>query len=215
MEDIYFLLDHTKELLMRLNSTIYVLVALLLLNCNDSPKEKVNVKLFETIASNFVNKSELELNSSNGQWFYKNQPFNGYAVSYYENENLAEKTGYFNGKREGQSYSYFNDGTVKKYAFYSNNKLEGKKRTYFENGVLASESNYFNGIAHGIQKTWFANGQLAKKRVLNKGKEEGLQQSWLENGKLYVNYEAKDGRIYGMRRANSCYKLEDEVVIKR
>jgi hypothetical protein len=47
---------------------------------------------------------------------------------------------------------------------------------------------------------------------LNKGKEEGLQQAWLENGKIYVNYEAKNGRIFGMNRANLCYKLKNEKV---
>ena len=46
------------------------------------------------------------------------------------------------------------------------------------------------------------------------GKEEGLQKAWLPNGTLYVNYEAKNGRIFGMLRANSCYKLENEVVVR-
>ncbi len=41
----------------------------------------------------------------------------------------------------------------------------------------------------------------------------GLQQAWLKNEKMYVNYEAKNGRIFGMRRANSCYKLENEDVV--
>jgi hypothetical protein len=39
-----------------------------------------------------------------------------------------------------------------------------------------------------------------------------LQQAWLENGTLYVNYEAKNGRIFGMNRANLCYKLKNEKV---
>ena len=41
-----------------------------------------------------------------------------------------------------------------------------------------------------------------------------MQKAWLKNGKLYVNYEAKNGRIFGMRRANACYKLEDEIIIR-
>ena len=67
---------------------------------------------------------------------------------------------------------------------------------------------------HGVEKKWYANGQLAKERQLVNGKEEGLQKAWLQNGTLYVNYEAKNGRIFGLRRANSCYQLEDEVVVK-
>jgi antitoxin component YwqK of YwqJK toxin-antitoxin module len=69
-----------------------------------------------------------------------------------------------------------------------------------------------NGQRHGLQKIWFLNGQLAKRKNLNEGKEEGLQQAWLENGTLYVNYEAKNGRIFGMNRANLCYKLKNEKV---
>lgn len=167
------------------------------------------------VEKNFIDEKLIKLNSTKGQWFYKDQPFNGYSVSYYENDSLAEKTGFFNGKREGKSYSYFSDGTIKKEAFYKTNKLDGVKLNYFGNGVLASESNYVNGQKHGIQKVWFSSGQLAKKRNLNQGKEEGLQQAWLENGKLYVNYEAKNGRVFGMRRANSCYKLENEEVVKK
>ena len=56
-------------------------------------------------------------------------------------------------------------------------------------------------------------GQLAKQRQLVDGHETGLQQAWLQNGTLYVNYEAKNGRVFGMQRANSCYKLEDEKII--
>ncbi len=39
-----------------------------------------------------------------------------------------------------------------------------------------------------------------------------LQQAWLKNEKMYVNYEAKSVKIFGMRQANSCYKLENEDV---
>jgi len=42
-----------------------------------------------------------------------------------------------------------------------------------------------------------------------------MQKAWLKNGTLYVNYEAKNGRVFGMRRANSCYKLEDETILRK
>ncbi|BAO76806.1 toxin-antitoxin system YwqK family antitoxin [Winogradskyella sp. PG-2] len=103
---------------------------------------------------------------------------------------------------------------LKKKAYYSDNKLHGLKTNYFENGDIVSEFNYVNGKSHGIQKTWYKNGQLAKKKNLNNNIEEGFQQAWLENGELYVNYEAKNGRIFGMRLATSCYSLENETLIK-
>ena len=58
------------------------------------------------------------------------------------------------------------------------------------------------------------NGQLAKRKNLNEGKEEGLQQAWLENGRIYVNYEAKNGRIFGMNRTNLCYILKRQLLNK-
>ncbi|MGS0524987.1 toxin-antitoxin system YwqK family antitoxin [Zobellia nedashkovskayae] len=83
-----------------------------------------------------------------------------------------------------------------------------------ENGTLSEESHYVNGVLHGEQKYWYATGEISKVRNLVEGKEEGMQKAWLQNGKLYVNYEAKNGRIFGMKRVNSCYKLQDEVVIR-
>ncbi|EPR68296.1 hypothetical protein [Cyclobacterium qasimii] len=44
------------------------------------------------------------------------------------------------------------------------------------------------------------------------GREEGLQQAFRKNGELFANYEAKDGRIFGLKRAVLCVGLEDEVV---
>ena len=98
---------------------------------------------------------------------------------------------------------------------YKNNRLTGEYKTWWENDTLASLSYYKNGLTQGEEKKWYSTGQLAKLRKLVDGKEHGFQKAWLVNGKLYINYEAKNGRIFGMRRANSCYKLEDEVIIRK
>lgn len=210
-----FLQDLIKAHQMRLINHVFLLFICVFSSCSKPTTENKFVISTKEITKSLVEKAELKLNSAKGQWFYKNQPFNGYAVTYHENDNIAEKTGFLNGKREGESYKYFSDRTIKNEAYYIENKLHGVKLNYFKNGDIASESNYFNGKREGFQRTWFSNGQLAKKKKLKSGKEEGLQQAWLENGKLYVNYEAKNGRVFGMRRANSCYRLEDEVVIRR
>lgn len=202
-----------------INYYSFLLVISVFFGCNTQSNNELvlakDIAPIPEIESTVVDKKQIKLNSTKGQWYYNDQPFNGYAVSYYDDSGLAEKSGFFDGKREGKSYSYFNDGTIKKEALYKKNKLDGVKLTYFRNGVLASESNYVNGKKHGFQKVWFPDGQLAKKKYLNQGKEDGLQQAWLENGSLYINYEAKNGRIFGMLRANSCYKLKDEKVVRK
>lgn len=43
---------------------------------------------------------------------------------------------------------------------------------------------------------------------------DGLQRAWRENGELYANYEARDGRIYGLKRANPCFDLEEERIVE-
>ncbi|PQJ78859.1 hypothetical protein BTO18_06525 [Polaribacter porphyrae] len=180
--------------------------------CKNQAPENTKLVAEKTIKNTFINKNQLKLNPLKGQWFYNDKPFNGFGIKLYDNDSLSEKTGYYNGKREGEDFMYFNNGTIKRKAFYVDNKLHGKKLNYLESGQIMAESNYINGERHGIQKIWYASGQLAKQRNLNKGKEEGLQKAWLENGTVYVNYEAKNGRIFGMKRANLCYKLKNEEV---
>ncbi len=182
-------------------------------SCNKEAIESSKVtEQFRRVEAVFIHKNQLELNQLNGIWFYNKRPFNGVALNYYSNGAVSEKTGYKNGKREGETVKFFEDGTVKIEACYQSNKLKGKKVVYFPNGKILSISNFKNGKRNGIQKIFYASGQLAKKKNMSNGLEDGLQQAWLENGKLYVNYEAKNGRIFGLNRANLCYKLKNEKI---
>ena len=47
---------------------------------------------------------------------------------------------------------------------------------------------------------------------LNEGKEEGIQQAFRKNGVIYANYEARKGRIFGLKKAKLCYSLVNENV---
>ncbi|SDE68153.1 toxin-antitoxin system YwqK family antitoxin [Ulvibacter litoralis] len=167
-----------------------------------------------TINTTEVLKKELELNQIQGKWYYNGEVFSGYSLRFYPNDTLAERIGYDQGKREGIARKWSENGVLRIESYYKNNRLDSVYKSWWENGQLAAQSNYVNGIKQGTEKEWYATGQLAKQRNLLDGKEDGMQKAWLENGSLYINYEAKNGRIFGMRRANSCYKLEDEKVIR-
>jgi antitoxin component YwqK of YwqJK toxin-antitoxin module len=197
---------------MRLIKYILLLLLCVFGSCKKQVAESTSISLGKEIVNILIKKEEIKLNPLKGQWYYNKKPFNGYAVVYHKNKSVSEKIGFFNGKREGSYYKFFKEGSIKNEGYYLQNKLHGIKLNYFKSGKIYSESNYVNGQRHGLQKIWFLNGQLAKRKNLNKGKEEGLQQAWLENGILYVNYEAKNGRIFGMNRANLCYKLKNEKV---
>lgn len=182
--------------------------------CKNTTEPKTLVEKPIEIKQETKFKEELTLNQLEGTWYYKNSPYDGYSIALHENGTLAEKVGFIKGKREGEAQKWSEAGVLRVAYHYKNNRLEGSYKSWWENGQLAQDANYVNGNMNGVEKKWYPDGQLAKERQLLNGKEEGLQKAWLQNGTLYVNYEAKNGRIFGLRRANSCYQLEDEVVIK-
>lgn len=194
----------------------YIVFFLVFGACKNQLSNSDTILSAKAISKNlFVDKKELKLNPANGEWLYKNVLFTGFGFKLYKNDSLLEKTTFYKGKREGEDFKYFENGTLKRQAFYVDNKLHGKKLNYDSNGILISESNYLFGKKHGVQKVWYSNGQLAKMRNLFEGKEKGLQKAWLQNGALYVNYEAKNGRVFGMKRANLCYQLKNEKIEER
>lgn len=182
--------------------------------CKNTAEPKALVEEPIVIKKETKFKEELELNQLEGTWYYENSPYDGYALTLHENGTLAEKVGFVKGKRQGLVQRWSSNGVLRVEFHYKNNRLEGSYKSWWENGHLAQEANYVNGDMDGIEKKWYLDGQLAKERQLVNGREKGLQKAWLQNGTLYVNYEAKNGRIFGLRRANSCYQLEDEVVVR-
>jgi len=194
-----------------------IVLALLSFNsfsCKKTLDAESTVGKVIVIDSAEVLKNELVLNQVEGKWYHQGQPFNGYSLKYHSDGTLGERLGFYNGKREGIAKRWSQNGVLRVEYHYKQNRLDGSYKSWWENGLLDSEVNYVNGKKSGIEKKWYPTGQLAKERHLVRGSEEGLQKAWLKNGKLYVNYEAKNGRIFGMRRANSCYQLKDETVIQ-
>ena len=195
---------------MRLTRIICISFIISLFGCNNnSDNNSYNQKDYFSI---IVPKDNLKLNTSEGNWYYKNIPFTGKAIVNYPNNKIQEEILYFKGKKNGVSSKYFINGTIQKKSFYKNNQLDGIVKTWWENGNLASESIYKNGTRNGIQKSWHPNGQMSRLNTLKNGIEEGLQQAWLDNGKIYVNCEMKNGRTFGLKRAILCYELKDEKV---
>lgn len=159
-----------------------------------------------------IDKSLLDLNPQEGNWYYKGKPFTGNAISYFPNKTKKEILPFYQGKKNGFELKWFSNGRLQKKSFYKNNKLEGVVKSWWENGAMASESHYNHGIRNGVQKTWHPNKKMARLNTLKNGVEEGLQQAWLENGKIYVNCEMKNGRTFGLKRAVLCYELKKEIV---
>ncbi len=186
---------------------------LLVLTClsaceNSIPKPvPVNAKTDE-----FIHQDSLVLVPERGLVHYLGKPFSGAAVSFYPNGNIAVRNEYAEGKKHGVCSRWFVDGTISYESEYSKGKKHGSTKTWWRNGNIRSAAQLKEGTAQGLQKQWYKSGALFKVRNIVDGKEEGLQQSWRENGKLYNNYEAKNGRIFGLKRAELCFELDNEKI---
>ena len=112
--------------------------------------------------------------------------------------------------------TWFKNGKIRSIANYYKGKLHGKKQIWIQDSIytLVAEYNNHLGKGHGKQTKWYATGELFQIRNLQMGIEEGMQQAFRKNGDLYANYEAKNGRIFGLKKASLCFGLEDSVLPK-
>lgn len=193
--------------------TIKLFLLIFIIGCNaatnDKKLESVRTEKIVIDNSITVHKDSLVLNGNEGNWYYKNKLYNGFAVKYYSTHSLKEKAGFFNGKKQGVYKVWFENGVLQLESHYNKNVLVDSYKAWWMNGVLALESAYKNGEKQGVERQWFSDGSLSKERNLLNVKENGLQRAWLQNGKIYVNYEAKNGRTFGMSRATLCYQLKN------
>ena len=179
---------------------------------NSSPIEEVSTG--NPFSGNEVQEQLLILHPAEGLVYLDEIPFSGTGVEHYADGKVFEKIGYLKGKKRGLHQKWFESGALAFEAQYFENKLHGKSSSWWSNGKIRSESNFDFGKSHGLQTEWYNSGVKFKESNLNQGLEEGMQRAWRENGKIYINYEAKNGRIFGLKRSNLCFELEDETVIR-
>lgn len=167
------------------------------------------------VPDQIVEKSDLTYTATASLWTLDGQPYSGQYVVYYDDGNMKEKAGVLNGKKQNRTTQWYPDGHEKQIAYYHEGKLHGEKKLWTSDSahILISHLNYYMGKAHGIQRKWYSTGELFKKLNLNMGQEEGIQQAFRKNGVVYANYEARNGRIFGMKKAALCFDLEEEQVI--
>lgn len=204
---------------MRYSVPILLILGVLIISCAEKSNVEnihapISTNTLVEIPDNTVDKFLLQYDNKTSIWTLNSQLFSGYAVAYYENGVLEEKTGFLNGKKQSQAIFWFPTGHLKRILNYHKGKLHGVKKSWSdnENHVLVSHLNYYMGKAHGEQRLWYDTGELYKRLNLNMGVEEGIQQAFRKNGDLYANYEAKEGRIFGLKKSQLCYGLQDEKI---
>ena len=199
---------------------LVLFILIIMISCKQKDESKfVNLKVLPEISVQEVeipnvsmDKSEIVYDNKVSKWYFNNHLFSGYAVSYYPDSTLKEKIGVFKGKRENLSQKWFPNGKLKEVANFREGKLHGEKKLWVSDSIytLVTQLNYQFGKVDGEQRMWYSTGELYKVLNLNMGIEEGMQQAYRKNGELYANYEAKEGRIFGLKKSALCYGLEDE-----
>lgn len=183
-----------------------------LVACNGSWQKSATAIAIDIEGENLVLFTELELHPTIGLVYSQGKPFTGTKLIPFESGAIAEKVQYLKGKKHGYHRKWFPDGQLGYEAKMLNGKHDGTAHTWWSNGNMRSESRYQAGQLHGKQVQWYQSGALFKERHIVMGREEGQQRAWRENGKIYNNYQAKNGRIFGLKRANLCFQLDDELV---
>lgn len=147
-------------------------------------------------------------------WALNDIPFTGYAISRFENDSLKQKFGILNGRKQNNDSVWFPNGKINSITHYHKGKLHGVKKIWSENPsyTLIAKLNYKLGKVHGIQEKWYTTGEVYQILNLEMGKEQGIQQAYRKNGVLFANYEAKNGRIFGLKKASLCFGLEDQKI---
>lgn len=184
---------------------------------NSVEGEELKVVDSVTVPSVYHDVSDVFLDRSTSLWQFISDTslVSGFVYERYPNDTLQKIFGVYAGKKEGQLKAYFSNGKVKYTESYQNNKLDGELKRWSQEGndQLLAQLYYKNGKLHGQQKKWFPTGELHVLMNMNMGKEEGLQQAYRKNGVLYANYEAREGRTFGLKRSNLCYELDNEQVV--
>ncbi|MEO9871198.1 toxin-antitoxin system YwqK family antitoxin [Ekhidna sp.] len=194
-----------------------LLASFLLIGCSaekaQSP-ESDSAEIFLEVPNITTVKSTLHYDHQISLWLLNGQPYSGFAVSYYPDSTLMERIGILDGKKQNEAIKWYPDGHFKNVSNYHQGKQHGEKKIWANDSthVLIAHYNFRKGKAHGEQKKWYPTGELFNVLNLNMGKEEGLQKAFRKNGALYANYEAREGRIFGLKKAALCYGLEDETV---
>ncbi|NJB82571.1 toxin-antitoxin system YwqK family antitoxin [Wenyingzhuangia aestuarii] len=178
----------------------------LLFSCHKKKAEAPRLK---------VDYDVLERNSKNGLMTYNGVLFTGTTEQYLlDGTTLKMTCSYVDGLKDGKAKRWYSNRVLNYETFYVKGRKQGATKVWYKNGQLQRETTYFKGVVHGQETVWYPTGEKQKERKLYYGQENGMQKAWRKTGKLYANYQAVNGRIFGLKGSNMCYKVENEKVKK-
>jgi len=149
------------------------------------------------------------LSDREGLVYRGDKPFSGTVQENWPGGSVRTLDPYRHGKKEGEEIEYYPSGKIHWKRAFKDGEKEGLHAGWWENGQKMFEYHFHKGLYKGTTREWYPSGVLAREGHYEKGVEAGLQRAWRENGVLYTNYEAREGRQYGVINSRVCYSVKD------
>lgn len=187
-------------------------------SCSDSQRvAAVNKTIDQVLQHSAYLAKDVMYDRLTSSWLSKpdSLAISGLVIDHFENGVISKVINVSSGRQQGPQITYYPNGKIKFYEMFSDGKLDGLvERWSMQHGYkLISQLHYREGKLHGKQKKWYSSGELHKVLNMEMGVESGMQKAFRKNGVLYANYEAKNGRTFGLQRSNLCYELQNEEIV--
>lgn len=101
-------------------------------------------------------------------------------------------------------YRWHANGRLESVRLFHGDKQVGRHLLYWPDGAPRLDATYADDAYDGEYRTWYSNGRRWEVRHFTRGIESGRQQAWTPTGALYLNYDARDGRHFGLVNAKPC-----------
>jgi antitoxin component YwqK of YwqJK toxin-antitoxin module len=160
-----------------------------------------------------IEKGNDQLEQRGTTLYYQQEPFTGIIFSVTHNSDTLTKEIFLNGKENGVSKVWDSQGNKLEERMYADGKRVGIHKGWHPNGKLKFQYAYKNDFMDGLAAEWFADGKKYREMNYIKGHEEGMQRMWAEDGTIRANYEARNGRNYGLTGIKSCKNIWPDVAL--
>ena len=104
--------------------------------------------------------------------------------------------------------SFDDDGTLLAQTTWRLGRKAGRHVAFWPGGAPRVEAFYAGDMIEGAYRSWHQNGQLAELKNYVEGREAGSQRAWTAQGELFLNYEARNGRHYGLINSKPCLPVQ-------
>ena len=95
-----------------------------------------------------------------GQWNFRDVPYTGRYIDYYNNGSVQNEGWLKNGKINGELIVYYKTGIKKSVTNYKDGIRHGEWRDYYQNSTLMRVDDFINGVRKTTGKSYFINGLI-------------------------------------------------------